>query len=64
MMARLGTVLFVAGCIVGLPLIGLFGASLFKAQTFDQVAVSAMIFGFPGAAALLLGWAARYVLRG
>jgi hypothetical protein len=61
MAERLGHVLFWLGMIIGVPLLGL---ALYAANYAKDGPMVAIIVGGPGLAAVLIGWACRFVLAG
>lgn len=65
MAARLGQVLFVLGLLIGAGCFVSAGIGLvsFGLSSVDKVVWIALM-GVPGLAAILLGWAFRYVLSG
>jgi hypothetical protein len=61
MLARLGNVLFVAGCIIAAPFVFLAYAASDVGPTPYQGSIFFLIIG---AIPVSIGWACRYVLRG
>jgi hypothetical protein len=63
MLARLGNVLFVVGCIIATPFVFMAYAEYFS--DYAPLRVSNCIFFLViGAIPVAIGWACRYVLRG